>query len=231
MTLAGAVFVIGAVIAILATGPAHSDSPSPTIPPEKQLAVDSDDNARAEALEHPPSPGATKSEQIVTQTDAPLALGISVSQDAQIPGYTFNTLWRELVNDTYLTVFAGTAKSEPTRGLLLVWMTEPGHGVVGPAEIFKAPPSAGRLSITSAEHHLLHLASTAGQEFLFDADSKTLEYPDGNPVPTDTPIPTYPPDPPPGWTPPFEPETPSITATPTATAAPTFAPPTAAAGG
>jgi hypothetical protein len=168
-----------------------SPTPHRTLPPDKQAAVDSDAHNRAAALLNPPSPGATKDEIIVAQTDPPLPLGIFKAVDSQIKGFIFETVWRDLVDGNYLTVWTGATIGDPTRGVILVWIMRPDRGVL-PGGYYEAPLNSGTLTIVGANGHLLSLSSENAGAFVFDADARTLWYSNGNPVPTDSPTPVPP---------------------------------------
>ena len=218
MVAIAALAVGGVATGMFTADSARSDNPYPTLPPEKQLAVDSDEKARAAALENPPSPGATKAEDIVPQTDAPLATGIFSGADSQIRGYVFNTVWREFVDGKYLIVWTGFVEGDRTRGAVMRSIWAPGSGFLSDSWWHETTPNTGGFTIDSADGHLLALSTKAGGRFQFDADARTFTDESGDPVPTDSPTPTYPPHTP---GPTISPEPETDTPTPTATAAPT----------
>jgi hypothetical protein len=226
-----AIAVAAIFLVNLGVDSARSDNPNPTYPPDKQLAIDSEQNGRREALENPPSPDATKNEEIVEQTNAPLPLGINPAVDIQIPGYVFSNLWRKSENGQYLTVYAGKADWDASRGLLLVWAATPGQPFP-PSTRFWTEPGTGFLTIDDADGDLLSIHSKDGTTYMFDAAAGSLTHGDGSPITTDSPTPTLAPETSPEFTlPPFDFNSATPTVTPTAAPSATFAQATVGVGG
>jgi hypothetical protein len=205
-------------VVMLGVGAVHSDNPSPTIPPEKQAALDDLFNAQASGLANPPSPGATKNETIApVLTERPWPSGIFRASDYPdtFKSYIFHTVWFGTSNGNLLMAYSGAYIANPTQGVIMVQMMQRGQGLIpGVGGFYNAPAAAGSLRIISANGHVLTLQSDSGDSFLFDADSRILMDGNGDPVPTDTPTP----EPTPWLT-----VEPSVTPTPPATAQPTLA--------
>jgi hypothetical protein len=202
----------------------HSQTPTPaeptlpSLPPEKQLAVDSDENARRSAEANPPSPGVTKEPIGAAHTLAPLPTGIFMTTENQDKGYIYETSWNALIDEEqgrYLRVHTGHLANDPVRGVVAVDMWDLHEGFVAGEWSFTEPADdVGSIHILSADGHILSLEAQSGVTYLFDADARVLFDTDGEPVPTKTPIPTESPWPTPEGTPPFELPFPTETATP-----------------
>ena len=120
---------------------------------------------------------------------------------ATVPGagddFVAQNVWVGLVNDEWISLYAGALRSDPKQGALLLVTVRPDQVT---EERFMVPLSNGALTVESANVQRLRLVSTSGATFWFDVLAKRFvgsltEYaatatPPPTALPTTTPSPT-----------------------------------------
>jgi hypothetical protein len=142
---------------------------------------------------------------VMQVTPGSVNLGISAVGTVTAPtnagDFVAQNVWVGLVNDQWLSVYAGALRSDPQQGALLLLTVLPDRVE---QERFVAPLSNGPLRISAQNVQRLTLLAPGGETYLFDVLAKRFvgsltEYAE-----TATPLPTT-----------------TVTATPTATVSPT----------
>jgi hypothetical protein len=156
---------------------ARGDNPFPTLPPEKQAAVDHEQALRQQA--GTPGPNATMEIPTVSPWTSPWPphspSGIIQLGDLAIQGnpYSFENHWQDVFQGNNFRVYAGALSADPSQGLLYVFAFAPDlRPLPDQFGIYPTPSKVGSIHIVDVSNGILTVASTNGALMTFDLTSR-----------------------------------------------------------
>ncbi len=182
-----AVALVGGILAsmilvacALAGGPAASDSPGDSLPPDKQAIQDNIDKARA-AGQVDPAPKSLENPNPTDQVEfiAPdggvpagaglLFFGSDVSAPPTDRDDTFTSSWSIISQDQNIDVWAGARGPDPRQGFVMVVVWDSTRTRIVGGGSYDAPEQHGTLTISGADGLVLILVDGDGTKLVFDA--------------------------------------------------------------
>lgn len=153
--------------------------------------------ARITAVALSPSPIPPTPHPIYTREPLPTGLSQSTHTGVHLCDCMFRNVWRQIVSDEYILVFAGAYNRYTSRSGLGMLYIEASNLSNGTSRIdrYDAPDNAGTLHIVSVSGSQLMLATDNDEQFAFDVVSRQWTSPPPSPSTTLTPVLTSVPSP------------------------------------